>query len=172
MALASSRPSWNPLKFRGTELPTELLIMVKSLALVVLLTNHVRILPDPWLPFVPGIDRIPPVLFQRTLQFVFVISALALLFNRRVRLASLALGSTMLLSVVSSKAYYGNNKTFCGLMFLLTGMYVPGKKPWALQWQLGITYFGAGLNKLLDVDWHSGVFFENWAVHRLHQPWY
>jgi hypothetical protein len=172
MALASSRPSWNPLKFRGTELPTELLILVKVLALVVLLVNHVRILPDPWLPFVPGIDRLPPLLFQRTLQTVLLVSALAILFNRRVRLASLALGATMLVAVVSSKAYYGNNKTFCGLMFFLTGLYVPGQKPWPLQWQLGITYFGAGLNKLLDADWHNGVFFENWAVHRLRQPWY
>src|SRR5436305_4085587 len=159
MALASSRPSWNPLKFRGTELPTELLILVKVLALVVLMVNHVRILPDPWLPFVPGIDRLPAVLFQRTLQTIFVISALALLFNRRVRLASLALGSTMLLSVVSSKAYYGNNKTFCGLMFFLAGLSAPGTRPF-VRWQLGITYFGAGLNKLLDGDWHSGVFFE------------
>jgi hypothetical protein len=180
MALASSavtspevsKPSWNPLKFSGTELPTELLIMVKSLALVVLLTNHARILPDPWLPFVPGIDRLPPVLFQRTLQTIFVISALALMFNRRVRLASLAIGSTMLLAVVSSKAYYGNNKTFCGLMFFLTGLHVPGTQPWFVRWQLGITYFGAGLNKLLDGDWHTGVFFENWAVNRLHHQWY
>src|SRR5260370_10774523 len=171
-AAAVSKPSWNPLKFSGTDLPTELLIMVKSLALVVLLTNHVRILPDPWLPFVPGIDRIPPVLFQLTLQTVFVISALALMFNRRVRLASLILGSTMLLAVVSSKAYYGNIKTFCGLMVFLTGLHVPGRQHWFLRWQLGITYFGAGINKLLDGDWHTGVFFENCAVSRLHHSWY
>jgi len=172
MELASSLPSWNPLRFDGTELPTELTILVKVLALVVLLVNHVRMLPDPWLPFVPGIDRLPPILFQKTLQTVFVVAALAILFNRRVRLASLVLGTTMLLAVVSSKAYYGNNKAFCGLMFFLTGLHVPGRKPWTLQWQLGITYFGAGLNKLLDVDWLSGVFFQNWAVQRLHQPWY
>jgi hypothetical protein len=169
---APAAPSWNPLKFTGTDLPTELLIMVKTLALVVLMVNHVRILPDPWLPFVPGIDRLPAVLFQRTLQVVFVTSALALLFNRHVRLASLILGATMLLAVVSSKAYYGNNKTFCGLMFFLTGLYSPGGSAWPVRWQLGITYFGAGLNKLLDPDWHTGVFFENWAVQRLHQPWY
>jgi len=173
MAMAASvRPSWNPLKFRGADLPTELLILVKVLALVVLLVNHVSILPDPWLPFIPGIDKLPAALFQRTLQIAFVTCALALLFNRRVRLASTILGVTMLLSVVSSKAYYGNNKTFCGLMFLLAGLYVPGQKPWALRCQLGITYFGAGLNKLLDPDWHSGVFFENWSVHRLHQSLY
>jgi hypothetical protein len=172
LAENAERPSWNPLRFPANELPTELLVLVKTLSLVVLLVNHVRILPDPWLPFVPGIDRLPPVLFQRTLQVVFVGSAVAILFNRRVRLASLLLGSTMLLAVVSSKAYYGNNKTFCGLMFFLTGLYDPRRGAWPVRWQLGITYFGAGLNKLLDADWQSGAFFENWAVHRLHQPWY
>src|SRR5262249_44059700 len=134
--------------------------------------NHVKILPDPWLPFVASVDLIPPALFQRTLQTVFVASALALLLNRRMRLMSLILGSTMLLAVVSSKAYYGNNKTFCGLMFFLTGLYDPARGSWPLRWQLGITYFGAGLNKLLDGDWRTGLFFENWAVNRLHQPWY
>jgi hypothetical protein len=166
-----SQPSWNPLKCRGTDLPLNLTIMVKALAIVVLLVNHVKILPDPWLPFIPGLDSIPPLLFQRTLQIAFLICAVAIVFNRRVRLASLVLGSTMLLAVVSSKAYYGNNKTFCGLMFFLAGLYKPGG-PNFIRWQLAITYFGAGLNKALDGDWHSGVFFENWAVNRLHQPWY
>jgi hypothetical protein len=77
----------------------------------------------------------------------------------------------MLLAVVSSKAYYGNNKTFCGLMFFLAGLYKPGG-PNFITYQLAITYFGAGLNKALDPDWHSGVFFENWAANRLRQPWY
>ena len=175
MALAAAgkivMPSWNPLRCTGTDLPVNLTILVKVLAMVVLLTNHVRILPDPWLPFVPGLDLIPAVPFQRTLQTVFLISAAAIVFNRRLRLFSLILGATMLLAVVSSKAYYGNNKTFCGLMFFLCGLYKPGGPP-LVRWQLAITYFGAGLNKALDADWHSGVFFENWAVNRLHQPLY
>ncbi|HUS08228.1 MAG TPA: HTTM domain-containing protein [Bryobacteraceae bacterium] len=164
-------PSWNPLQCRGTDLPLNLTVMVKVLAMVLLLVNHVRILPDPWLPFVPGLDLLPPLLFQRTLQTVFVLSAIAIVFNRQVRLSSLVLGATMLLAVVSSKAYYGNNKTFCGLMLFLAGLYQPGG-PNFIRWQLAITYFGAGLNKALDGDWHSGVFFENWAVTRLRQPWY
>jgi hypothetical protein len=163
--------SWNPLQCSGTDLPTNLTVMVKVLAIALLVTNHVRILPDPWLPFIPFIDSIPGALFQRTLQTVFVISALAIVFNRRLRLSSLVLGATMLIAIVSSKAYYGNNKTFCGLMLLLAGLYKPGGPPF-IRWQLAITYFGAGLNKLLDTDWQTGVFFENWAVHRLHQPWY
>ena len=72
---------------------------------------------------------------------------------------------------LDEKGRYGNNKTFCGLMFLLAGLYKPGT-PNFFRWQLAITYFGAGLNKLLDPDWHSGIFFENWAVNRLHQSWY
>jgi hypothetical protein len=163
--------SWNPLKCTGTDLPVNLTIMVKVLAIVLLVTNHVRILPDPWLPFIPWIGLIPEVPFQRTLQTIFVVSALAILFNRRVRLSSLVLGSAMLLAVVSSKAYYGNNKTFCGLMLFLAGLYKSGGPPF-LRWQLAITYFGAGLNKALDGDWHTGLFFENWAVNRLHQPLY
>ena len=166
-----SGPSWNPLRSRGTDLPLNLTVMVKVLALVLLLVNHVRLLPDPWLPFVPGLDRLPPVLFQRALQTVFVVAAVAILFNRRVRLAAVLLGSSLLLAVVSSKAYYGNNKTFSGLMLLLAGLYQQGG-PNFIGWQLALTYFGAGLNKALDGDWQTGVFFENWAVYRLHQPWY
>jgi hypothetical protein len=169
--LSTPKPSWNPLKSSGTDLPKNLTIMVKALAIAALIVNHVRILPDPWLPFVPFFDLFPPVLFQKTLQALFVISALAIVFNRRLRLFSLIIGSTMLVAVVSSKAYYGNNKTFCGLMFLLAGLYKPGT-PNFFRWQLAITYFGAGINKLLDQDWQTGLFFENWAVNRLHQPVY
>ena len=167
----TSKPSWNPLRCTGLELPVNLAILVKVLALVLLVTNHVRLLPDPWLPFIPVLDRFPPLLFQRSLQTVFVAAALLIVFNRSTRRASLVLGATMLLAVVSSKAYYGNNKTFCGLMLLLAGLYQPGGPPF-LRWQLALTYFGAGLNKALDPDWHTGVFFENWAVNRLHQPMY
>ena len=164
-------PSWNPLKCAGTDLPMNLTILVKALAIVLLLTNHVQSMPDPWLPFIPGIDLIPGSLFRRTLQIALVTGSLAIVFNRRVRLASLVVGTTMLLAIVSSKAYYGNNKTFCGLMFFFAGLYEPGG-PHFIRWQLALTYFGAGLNKALDGDWHSGVFFQNWAVNRLRHPWY
>ena len=171
MAMAAAvSPSWNPLRCGGTALPVNLLVMAKAIAIALLLTNHVVLLPDPFLPFVPGLDSIPPVLFQRTLQVVFVASALALLFNRSVRLAAFILGMTIIVSVLASKAYYGNNKTFCGFILFLIGLYQRGKEPWMIRLQLVLVYFGAGSNKLLDADWQSGVFFQNWAANRLHQP--
>jgi hypothetical protein len=168
---ASVKPSWNPLRCTDTGLPVNVTVLVKVLALALLLTNHVRLLPDPWLSFIPAIDLIPGALFQRTIQVIFVICALAIVFNRRTRFAATVLGSTMLLAIVSSKAYYGNNKTFCGLMLLLSGLYKPGGPPF-IRWQLALTYFGAGLNKLLDHDWQTGVFFEYWSVQRLHEHVY
>src|ERR1700733_11315435 len=89
--------SWNPLKCSGSDLPANLTVLVKVLAIALLLTNHVRILPDPWLSFISPIDALPPLLFKYTLQTVFLVSALAIIFNRRLRVASLVLGGTMLL---------------------------------------------------------------------------
>jgi len=173
LSRATMKPNWNPLRCGGTALPTNLLLMAKLIALCLLLTNHVRQIPDPFLPFVPVFDRIgSPAAFQFALKIVFVASAAALLFNRWVRLSCLALGGSILIAVISSKAYYGNNKTFCGLILFLTGLYEPGQQPWLPRMQFAIVYFGAGLNKLLDGDWRSGLFMEHWATARLKNDLY
>ena len=161
---------WNPLRCGGLELPTNLVIMVKAIAIALLLTRHFLLLPDPFLPFIPGMDLIPGAWFQRGMQALMVGAAVALLLNVRVRLTSFLLGMSLLLSVVASKAYYGNNKTFCGLILLLASLHQPGRSPWMLRLQLVVVYFGAGLNKLLDPDWRSGVFSHHWVANRLHQP--
>jgi predicted DCC family thiol-disulfide oxidoreductase YuxK len=163
---------WNPFRCGGTALPVNLLVMCKALAIVLLLTRHVTQLPTPFLPFIPGIDAVPPLLFQRTLQVVFVSTALTLLFNRSVRLSAFLLGATMLVGVISSRAYYGNNKTFCGLILVLAGLYEPGRSLLLLRLQLVLVYLGAGLNKLLDPDWQTGLFFNYWAVFRVRHPVY
>src|SRR5215471_526561 len=161
---------WNPLRCSGLELPTNLVIMVKAIAIALLLTRHFLLLPEPFLPFIPGMDLIPGAWFQRSMQVLMVGGAIALLFNVRIRLSSFLVGMSLLISVVGSKAYYGNNKTFCGLMLVLAALHQPGRSPWILRLQLAVVYFGAGLNKVLDPDWRSGIFMHNWAANRLHQP--
>jgi predicted DCC family thiol-disulfide oxidoreductase YuxK len=173
MAEAVARPGWNPLRCGGTALPVHILLMAKLIAIALLLTNHVRLLPSPFLPFVPVLDLLAfSESFRLAVQIVFVGAALALIFNRWVRLASFLLGASILLSVVGSKAYYGNNKTFCACVLLLAGLWHPRIGPWLLRGQLVIVYFGAGLNKLIDPDWQSGVFFDHWAGARLQNPPY
>ena len=98
------------MKCRGTDLPLNLTVMVKMLAMVVLLVNHVCHPPRSVAAVYTRAIEFPPLLFQRTIQTVFLISAIAIIFNRSVRLASLVLGSTMLLAVVSSKAYMATTR--------------------------------------------------------------
>ena len=166
------RTTLNPLRANTTEMPPNLLLMGKIIALALLCTNHVRLLSDPFLPFIPVLDAIPHHLFQLVLKALFLSSAIALLFNQRVRIAALVLGATILLAVISSKSYYGNNKTFCGLMLLLLGLTDYSRLPYFLRCQFALVYFGAGLNKLLDPDWQSGLFFEHWATFKIQNPLY
>ena len=162
--------SLNPFRCGGTSMPVPLLLMAKLVALCLLFTNHVRLLPDPFLPFLPVFDGIP--YFQIVLKTVFLASAVLLLFNRWVRVTSFLLGLVILLGVLSSRAYYGNNKTFTGLLLVFAAISDFGPRAWPIRIQMTIVYFGAGLNKLLDADWQSGQFFEHWASVRLKNPVY
>jgi hypothetical protein len=171
MALPAALMGWNPFRVTGTPMPPNLLLLCKVLAVAILGTGHFRILPYPFLPFIPGLDRlVPPAVFQNTLQTVAVVAAVALLLNRGVRASALVLGACLLIGVVCSKAYYGNNKTFCGLALVLAGLSDFDRPPYLLRWQLALVYFGAALNKLLDPDWQSGLFFQYWAAEKLRNP--
>ena len=174
MALpAALSGSWNPFRVTGTPMPPNLLLMCKLLVVAILGTGHIRLLPEPFLPFIDGLDQLTdPDVFRIALQAVAVMSALALLLNRCVRASALVLGSCFLVAVVSSKAYYGNNKSFCGLALLLAGLSDFDRPPYLLRWQLSLVYFGAALNKLLDPDWQSGLFFHYWAGAKLQNPIY
>jgi predicted DCC family thiol-disulfide oxidoreductase YuxK len=167
------RPSRNPLSVSGTAMPENVLLMAKLIAVALFLTNQVNFLPRPYLPFIPGLDRIiSGATFQEILQEVFLASMAALLFNYAVRASSLVLGSSILLGVISSRAYYSNNMTLCALLLILAGLSTRGMPPYVLRVQIAVVYFGAGLNKALDPDWHSGQFFDHWAIDSLHQPVY
>lgn len=163
---ANSYSRWNPLRVGGTELPPNLLLMAKILVPCFLLTGQLGNLPNHFLPFLDVFDYAgPPLLFQRGLQIVFLIAAASLLFNYRVRTCCLLLGGVVLVGILSSRPYFENNRTFTGCLWFVTGLYVPGQKPWVVRWQVILLYFGAGLNKLLDSDWRSGQFFENMEAH-------
>ena len=153
-------------------MPPNLLLLVKIIALALLLTNHTRLLPDPFLPFLPVLDSLPRAVFQYIVKSLFVCAAIALLLNRAVRWSSIALGASILISVVASKAYYGNNKTFAGLMLLFAGLSDYDRPLYLLRWQLSLVYFGAALNKIMDADWQSGIFFEHWVRMKIKNPVY
>jgi predicted DCC family thiol-disulfide oxidoreductase YuxK len=149
-----------------------MLLMAKIVAVTFMLGGD-RVMPAPFLPFLTPLDVFADSpQFALVLQIVFFASGLLLVFNRWPRASAFAMGCAVLAAVVSSKSYYGNNKLFAGSVLLLTGLYHPRTGPWLLRAQLVMVYFGAGLNKVMDPDWHSGQFFHNWSGARLAQPVY
>ncbi len=157
--------NWNPLRCGGTALPTPLLLLAKLVA-VAFLFGLDRVMPAPFLPF-SGSST-----FALVLPVVSTASALLLILNCWPRASAFVMGLAVLTAVVSSKVYYSNDKLFAASLLLLTGLYHPRTGPWLLRLQLAIFYLGAGLNKALDPDWHSGQFFHNWAGATLEQPVY
>jgi predicted DCC family thiol-disulfide oxidoreductase YuxK len=166
MALSSALT--RPFRLTGADLPPQLVLLCRLLALTLLLTGHVRLFQTPFLSFLPFLEDLPGVEFQRTLQVTVVAGSLALLFLPRLRLAALLTGTALLLAVLSSRTYFGNNKTFTALLLLLAAT----GDARLLRWQVAILYFGAGLNKVLDPDWQSGRFFDYWAGVRLENAFY
>jgi len=92
--------------------------------------------------------------------------------NFRVRLFCIILGITLLIVALSSIISYRNGKVFCGFILLLSGLHKKGETPWLLRLQVGIVYFGSGLNKLFEPDWLSGQYFEHWMHHIMTHPKY
>ena len=162
----------NPLKLSELSLPPQIVLLCRLLALTLLLTNHQSQIQTPFLPFLDIFDSLPPAIFQYTLKAALVIGALGILFTRKTRAFATLTGITILLAVLSSRAYYGNNKTFAGLLLILSALSSQTGPPRLIQWQLALVYFGAGLNKILDPDWQSGQFFHHWATDRLGNPVY
>jgi predicted DCC family thiol-disulfide oxidoreductase YuxK len=160
----------NPLRLSGLSLPPQLILLCRVIALALLLTNHQSLIQTPFLPFLEVFDSLPAVPFQRTLQAALVLGSLGLLFTRRTRTFAALTGITLLLAVLSSRGYYGNNKTFAGLLLVLSAL--SDRNARLLHWQVALVYFGAGLNKALDPDWQSGQFFQHWAADRLQNPAY
>ena len=166
--MALPQPLTQPFRLAGLSLPPQTVLLCRLLALTILLTWHPRQIQTPFLPFLPGLDELPAELFRFTLQTALVLGSLAILFTRSLRLAAFVTGSALLLAGLSSRAYYGTNEFFTGLLLVLAAC----ADLRLIRWQFAILYFGVGLNKALDPDWHTGQFFHYWAGTRLANPLY
>jgi hypothetical protein len=158
-------PSWNPLRVTGTAMPANLLLACKLIVVAFLVNGQLRRLPGHFLPFFSVLDRAgSQSAFRHGLQAAFVVAAVALFLNRVPHLAAAIAGATILVGTVSSRIYFENNTEYTGLILLLAGLAVSGDRTRLVRYQVVLLYAAAALNKLLDADWRSGQFFENWAT--------
>jgi hypothetical protein len=159
-----------PLRIRGTELPDNVLLMAKVTTLAFIATGQFRLLSWHFLPFLRFFDRLgSPAAFHWTLVTAFLAAAAALFYNKHVRVCCFVLGGVILISLLSSRAYFENNRTYCACLLILAGLCNRGQSPWPIRSQVVLVYFGAALNKLLQPDWRSGQFFAYWFG-EIHNP--
>ena len=162
--IRSSAAPWNPLAIGGTDMPPNLLLMTKLIVVCFLVSGQWGLLPEPFLPFLGPLDDLgPPELLQAVLKTLFIVAAALLLTNRSPRAASVALALVILLGMLASSNYVENNRLFVALMFLLAGLSDRRLGARIVQLQIVLVYFGAALNKLLDVDWRTGQYFDHLA---------
>src|SRR5947209_1125915 len=112
-----ARRTMNPLRVRGLSMRPNVALLAKLITVAFLVSGQLSRLPNHFVPFIDAFRRAgSPVAFQRTLQLVFVVAAASLLTNRSMRVACVVMGGVILVGVVSSMAYYENNRLFTGLV--------------------------------------------------------
>ncbi len=159
-----------PFRIAGTELPGNVLLLAKIVTLAFIATGQFRLFSRHFLPFLPIFDRLgSPAAFHWSLVTIFLAAAAALFYNAHVRTCCLVLGGVILISLLSSRAYFENNRTYCACILILAGLCRRGQTPWPIRSQVVLVYFGAALNKLLQQDWRSGQFFAYWFG-QIHHP--
>lgn len=165
MASSNAAASWNPLRVTGTEMPPNLLLACKLIVVAFLANGQLTRLPGHFLPFFRVLDQVGSrSAYHHALEAAFLVAALALLLNRVPHLAATAAGAAILLGTLSSRIYFENNTEYTGAVLLLAGLAVSGDRTRLVRYQVILLYAAAALNKLLDADWRSGQFFENWAA--------
>ena len=165
MGSAPAAASWNPLRVTGTDMPPNLLLACKLIVVAFVVNGQVRRLPGHFLPFFSALDRVgSQSAYKHGLQAAFVVAAIPLLLNRAPHVAASVAGGAILLGTISSRIYFQNNTEFTGLILLLAGLTASGDRTRLVRYQVVLLYAAAALNKLLDADWRSGQFFENWAA--------
>src|SRR5437899_6219834 len=111
-----------PFRITGTELPENVLLLAKIIALAFIATGQFRLLSWHFLPFFSSFDKMgSPAVFHWSLVTIFLISATALFYNLRVRCCCLILGGVILVSLMSSRLYFENNRTYCACILILAG---------------------------------------------------
>lgn len=163
-----------PFQFEGTKLHPNVLLMCKML-IYLMIAHHIFFkISDPFIPFIPFLDHFNtyPNVFKYIMRTLFAVGAFAVVFNIRVRLASLIVGSVVIINILASKPLFFNHTFICGCALFLAGLTNDKDPPYLLIYQLSLVYFGASINKFLDIDWWTGAFMDTWLGSARENPVY
>ena len=164
MELASDRQSMNRQNGPAVLLASQLLVCYVWIKRPFLCTNFMGKLP--YIPFLDSFNIIPNFIFNWLIHPLFVLVSIIVLIRPKWNIATSIVGFILLLSILSSAPQFSNILMLTTCLLIIIG--VGAGRPKLIRIQLSIMYFGAFLNKVLDVDWLNGRFFHTMAT--IHEP--
>ena len=140
-------------------LPRNLVLLAQIVALGMIGHDVPGSLHGVFLPFLPWLDVFhASPLYERALAGLLYVSLVLVIVNRWTRMAAITAGLTLLLALLSSRAYYKNDLVYCAAILFMVG--VSDRNGWFPRLQVSLVYGAAALNKALDAEWWSGRFFD------------
>lgn len=139
-------------------------IIARLLVFYLIFIRGVNLIDIPFLPFLSFLDVLRDLEWiYPIVNFVYLASILAILFGFKFQKFSLILSLLIFFQILSSKGVYSTSFLYSGCMLFLIGLYNPALE-WTFRLQIALLYLGAGSNKLFDLDWLSGQYFENFLL--------
>ena len=152
----------------STLLPLKL--VARLIVIYLIWIKRMWYIPLPFLPFSDGLDglRNLPELFV-LLDVLLWVCLIAILLGVRFQSFCILLSFLIFFQIFGSKLAYSTSFLFSGCMLFLIGIFQSGLE-WAFRVQISLLYLGAGLNKLLNLDWRSGQYFKNFLLNVYSNP--
>lgn len=144
----------------GSDYDLPILFAARMLVIYLVGIRRMKHILPPFLPFIPGLETLSQwsYLFY-LLDAIYWVSLVMVFSGYQFQRFSLILGLLVFFSILGSKTQFSNSFLFSGSLLFLIGLYRPGME-WIFRIQIALLYLGAGINKLLDPDWHSGQYFD------------
>ena len=147
---------------KRTDLPREVVLMLRVLAIAWVLTGHALIISDRSVPFFPFLGSLADSSVMVWAELVIGgVCAVQLVLGRAMRASALTLGALIFASPLLSRTFFSNNRLYVACLLVLAGLESAKGPPRLLRAQVIVMYLAAGFDKLLDADWRSGAFMRS-----------
>lgn len=125
------------------------------------------------LPFLTSIYEIERHIELPLLIKTITLSGISLiLFTRHLNFGSAFITIGILLAILGCKPCYSDSRVYTFCIFFLLTFYNRDIGTRFLRLQIIILYMGTGVNKLLDPDWQTGLYIDNWLLNKIEHPIY
>ena len=160
-AVASAYSPKRALSLAHLELPANAVLCGKLIAISWLLTGQViyhRAEPVAFGGFTPAFAH--PALFAQLVLLAQLFAIMTIVCSAFFRVGCAALGGLIAALCLLDQALFSNNRAFCAALLIMLTL---GARGTFARAQVALVYGCAAVDKLLSVDWRSGLFLRTFA---------